>query len=53
LRHKRGEHIEAVKKILSVTSSEKQRAVLNAVFSKLFSVSIIQSLFTVYISFAF
>ena len=39
LRHKRAEHIEAVKKIISINSAAKQRDVLKALFEKLFSVS--------------
>jgi len=40
LRHKRAEHVEAAKKIVSINSSVKQRDVLKALFSKLFSVSV-------------
>lgn len=40
LRHKRAEHIEAAKKIVSINSLAKQRDVLNALFAKLFSVSV-------------
>jgi len=40
LHHKRAEHIEAAKKIVSINSSVKQRDVLKALFAKLFSVSV-------------
>ena len=45
LRHKRADHIEAAKKIVSINSSAKQLDVVKALFSKLFSVSVKMCLF--------
>lgn len=39
-RHKRAEHLEAAKKIVSMNSPVKQRDVLKSLFSKLFSVMV-------------